>query len=117
LSNAATAKEPSVIQLTDSAASAVRSAIAGAAHPVGGLRLQVETGGCAGFKYMMGLVADGEPDDLVVENGDIKLFVDPASLPMLQGVTVDFVISLDGSGFTFDNPTASSSCSCGKSFG
>ena len=106
-----------MIQLTDSAASAVRSAIEGAAHPVGGLRLQVEAGGCAGYKYMMGLVPDGAPDDVVVEHGGIKLFVDPASIPLLQGVTVDFVISLEGSGFTFDNPTATSSCSCGKSFG
>lgn len=108
---------PDMIQLTDSAANAVRSAIAGATHPVGGLRLQVETGGCAGYKYMMGLVPSAAPDDIIVEQGDLKLFVDASSAPLLQGVTVDFVISLDGSGFTFDNPSSTSSCSCGKSFG
>lgn len=106
-----------MIQLTDSAANAVRSAIAGAAQPVGGLRLQVETGGCAGYKYLMGLAPAASPGDIVLERGDLKLFIDPASVPLLRGVTVDFVINLDGAGFTFDNPQSTSSCSCGKSFG
>ena len=106
-----------MIQLTESAMSAVKSAIAGAKNPVGGLRLQVEAGGCAGYKYMMGLVPEPADGDIVVEQSDIKVFVEPSSVALLNGVTVDFVISLDGSGFTFDNPSASNSCSCGKSFG
>ena len=106
-----------MIQLTESAVSAVRSAIKGANQPVGGLRIMVEAGGCAGFKYMMGLVADANPEDLVVENDGVKVFVDQGSVFHLNGTTVDFVIGLEGSGFTFDNPQAKSSCSCGKSFG
>lgn len=106
-----------MINLTDSAVNAVRSAISGSAEPVDGLRIMVEAGGCAGFKYMMGLVGARNADDMVVERDGIRVFVDQNSLPYLNGTTVDFVIGLQGSGFTFDNPQAKSSCSCGKSFG
>ena len=106
-----------MIELTDSASNAIRTAISGASGPVQGLRIMVESGGCAGNKYMMGLVSAAEPGDLVVEKGDITLYVDEASAPLLQGVTVDFTIGLEGSGFTFNNPNAAESCSCGKSFG
>jgi iron-sulfur cluster assembly accessory protein len=57
------------------------------------------------------------PDDAVVECGGVKVFVDPDSQPLLTGLRVDFVESLEGSGFSFDNPNAASKCSCGKSFG
>jgi iron-sulfur cluster assembly accessory protein len=105
-----------MIEITENAASAIRSAITGASEPVQGLRLMVESGGCAGNKYMMGLVAEGLPGDVVVEKGGIKVFVDPSSAPMLTGVTVDFLEGVDGAGFTFLNPNAKSSCACGKSF-
>ena len=106
-----------MITLTENALNAVRSALAGASQPLEGLRIMVETGGCAGYKYMMGLVADVNPDDVVVENEGIKVFVDQDSVQLLAGTTVDFVNSIEGSGFTFDNPQAQNSCSCGKSFG
>lgn len=106
-----------MIQLTESAVSAVRSAISGAKVPVEGLRIMVEAGGCAGFKYMMGLVSEINPADALVEQSGVKVFIDHDSLSHLEGTTVDFVIGLEGSGFSFDNPQAKSSCSCGKSFG
>jgi iron-sulfur cluster assembly accessory protein len=106
-----------MIELTDSAVNAIRSAISGSDGPVEGLRIMVEAGGCAGYKYMMGLVADRQPEDVVVEKDGIRVFVDPSSLELLNGATVDFAVSLEGSGFTFTNPNATSSCSCGKSFG
>ncbi len=106
-----------MIHLTESAVNAVRSAISRAGVPLEGLRIAVDAGGCAGFKYMMGLVAEANPNDAVVESEGVKVFVDRESLPYLDGTTVDFVIGLQNSGFTFDNPQAKSSCSCGKSFG
>ncbi|MBD8893340.1 iron-sulfur cluster assembly accessory protein [Roseibium litorale] len=106
-----------MINLTDSAMDAVRTAISGATDPVGGLRIMVETGGCAGYKYMMGLVDKANPDDTVIERDGVKVFVDTQSHELLNGTTIDFVVALEGSGFTFDNPNANSSCSCGKSFG
>lgn len=56
-------------------------------------------------------------DDAVVEAGGVKVFIDPDSQPLLSGMTIDFVESLEGSGFTFDNPNAGTKCGCGKSFG
>jgi iron-sulfur cluster assembly protein len=106
-----------MIHLTESAADAVRSAMAGAAERMNGLRIVVEAGGCAGFKYMMGLVAEPAPGDLQLEDRGIKVFVDPNSLPSIEGTTIDFVITLQESGFSFNNPQATESCSCGKSFG
>lgn len=106
-----------MIDLTTSAVEAIRTAISGASAPVKGLRIMVESGGCAGNKYMMGLVAEGEPSDVVVEKDGVTVFVDEQSAPMLTGAKVDFTISVEGSGFSFSNPNAESSCSCGKSFG
>jgi iron-sulfur cluster assembly accessory protein len=106
-----------MINLTDSALSAVKTAIDSAKEPVGGLRIMVEAGGCAGYKYQMGLVNEADPDDTVIERDGVRVFVDMKSHELLSGTTIDFVVALEGSGFTFENPNASSSCSCGKSFG
>jgi iron-sulfur cluster assembly accessory protein len=102
-----------MITLTDSAANAMRDAISAAG--VQGLRLGVQPGGCAGMTYRMGLVKDASPDDLVVEQHGVRLFVTPAHEPHLKGMTVDFVTGAAGAGFTFDNPNAKQ-CGCGKSF-
>jgi len=102
-----------MINLTETAADAMRGAIAAAG--VQGLRLGVQPGGCAGMKYRMGLVRDAAPDDIVLEQHGFRLFVEPAHEPHLKGMTVDFVTDAGSSGFTFDNPNAKR-CGCGKSF-
>ncbi|MGA8172662.1 MAG: iron-sulfur cluster assembly accessory protein [Methylocystis sp.] len=106
-----------MIHLTESALNAVQTAISGASDPVDGLRIMVEAGGCAGYQYKMGLVREAGPDDTVIQRGGVKVFVDNTSHELLAGTTIDFVVAVQGSGFTFDNPNAQSSCSCGKSFG
>lgn len=106
-----------MIQLTDNAVNAVRTAMAGAGQSVEGLRIAVEAGGCAGFKYLMGLVNQVDPSDHVFDSDGVKIFVEESSLGYLDGTKIDFVIGLEGSGFTFENPQAKSNCSCGKSFG
>ena len=55
-------------------------------------------------------------EDVVVETGGVKVYIDPTSAPQIDGVTVDFVESMEGSGFKFTNPNAKNPCSCGKSF-
>lgn len=105
-----------MIDLTESAASAIRNAISASKEPVEGLRIAVQSGGCAGQKYLMGLVEAGLDGDIVVEQAGIKVFVDPGSVSLLNGVKLDFADGLEGAGFTFENPNASASCSCGKSF-
>jgi iron-sulfur cluster assembly accessory protein len=105
-----------MLEITDTALSAIRQAIEGAGRPVAGLRVMVQDGGCAGLKYGMALELDAQADDAVIESGDVTVLVDPESLSRLGGVTIDFVTRLEGSGFVFDNPNARSTCGCGKSF-
>ncbi len=105
-----------MITLTPKALSAVENFINGSATPVAGLRIAISGGGCSGFQYGMSLEEKAADDDVVVECGPVKLLVDPFSAPLLSGVTVDFVDSLNGSGFKFENPNATSSCACGSSF-
>lgn len=86
------------------------------APEVGGLRVSVQPGGCSGFKY--GLLIEDKPadDDTVLKQDGFNLFVDPFSMQYLGGVTIDYVTSMQGSGFTFKNPNASGGCGCGSSF-
>ncbi|RZN12677.1 iron-sulfur cluster assembly accessory protein [Bradyrhizobium genosp. SA-3] len=105
-----------MINLTDSAVNAIKSAISSSTHPTGGVRVMIEAGGCNGFKYNMGLAEEAKPDDTVIECDGLKVFVDNKSREHLVGTTIDFVMALESSGFTFHNPNATANCSCGKSF-
>lgn len=80
------------------------------------LRLSVEGGGCAGFNYRFGLAESAEADDVAVERDGVTLVVDPISLDLVRGSTVDFVESLGGAAFQVTNPNAASGCGCGTSF-
>lgn len=105
-----------MLTITESAQKAIGRFVKGSETPVAGLRIAVTGGGCSGLQYAMDLVETRAPDDVVVECGEVTVFVEPLSAPMLKGVTVDFVDSITGSGFTFNNPNASNSCGCGNSF-
>ena len=83
---------------------------------VGGLRVAVQPGGCSGFKYSLLIEDKPAEDDAVISQGGFNLFVDPFSMQYLSGVTIDYVTSMQGSGFTFKNPNASGGCGCGSSF-
>lgn len=105
-----------MIQLTPAAVKAVQRFIRGAETPVHGLRLVISGGGCSGLQYGMKLESSRAEDDWELEVEGIRLLVDPASMTVIQGVTVDFVDTLTHTGFRFDNPNASAKCSCSKSF-
>jgi iron-sulfur cluster assembly protein len=105
-----------MLTLTPSALSAVEKFIKGSDTPVAGLRISISGGGCSGFQYGMRLEEAKADDDVEVAVGGVMLLIDPFSAPMLDGVTVDFVDSLNGSGFKFENPNATASCACGSSF-
>ena len=107
--------EPSEIALTPAAAARV-AAIAERQGKPAILRLSVEGGGCAGFSYRFGLADEVESDDLVAGESGVTLVVDPVSLDLVRGATVDFVESLGGSAFKVTNPNAASGCGCGSSF-
>ena len=82
----------------------------------GGLRVSVQPGGCSGFKYGLLIEDQAADDDFVVDTTGFRLFVDPFSAQYLSGVTIDYVSSMQGSGFTFKNPNATGGCGCGSSF-
>jgi len=105
-----------MLTLTDNAIKAVSNFITSSENPISGLRISISGGGCSGMQYGMSLEEAAEATDIVVEFGELKVFVDPTSVPMLEGVNVDFVDNLEGSGFKFVNPNATASCGCGNSF-
>jgi iron-sulfur cluster assembly accessory protein len=105
-----------MIELTPSAVSAARTIVETAKTPASGLRILVEAGGCSGFMYKMELAAERRDGDAVVEAGGVKIFIDDLSQPMVQGMVIDYETSFEKSGFVFQNPNATASCGCGKSF-
>ena len=81
-----------------------------------GLRVSVLPGGCSGFKYSLNVEERPLEDDMVAEVTGVRVFVDGFSAQYLTGVTIDYVSSMQGSGFTFSNPNATGGCGCGSSF-
>ena len=80
-----------------------------------GVRLDVIPGGCAGFKYFMDFEQEADKEDVVVEQDSLRLFIRPESVEFLQGTELDYVQTLEKSGFQFNNPNVTHSCHCGKS--
>jgi len=105
-----------MLELTENAQKALSRVMKMSDNAIAGLRIEVSSGGCSGFQYAMSLEETAPEGDVAIQAGDYTVFVDPASKDMLSGVIVDFTESLEGSGFTFENPNAKSSCGCGKSF-
>ncbi|MBI4541024.1 MAG: iron-sulfur cluster assembly accessory protein [Gemmatimonadetes bacterium] len=81
-----------------------------------GLRVAVLPGGCSGFQYGLNIEDTPEQDDEVIQMDGLRLFVDPFSAQYLEGVQIDYVTTMMGSGFTFKNPNATGGCGCGSSF-
>ncbi len=81
-----------------------------------GLRVFVKGGGCHGYQYGMSFESNMGEDDTVIEKGDVKVIMDSQSAPLLSGAEVDYLDSLQGSGFAIKNPQAKTTCGCGSSF-
>jgi len=84
--------------------------------PGSALRLYVQGGGCSGLTYGMSFDQQESGDEVVYSDGGLKVVVDRASAPLLDGLKVDFLLGLEQSGFKILNPNAKATCSCGKSF-
>jgi iron-sulfur cluster assembly accessory protein len=106
------------VNLTGRAAEEVQKFITQEQVPAdtAGLRVSVLPGGCSGFKYSLNIEERPLDDDLVNEVNGVRLFVDGFSAQYLTGITIDYVTSMQGSGFTFNNPNATGGCGCGSSF-
>ena len=80
------------------------------------LRVSVQGGGCSGFQYGLTYEKDEKQNDLILEFNGLKVFVDAMSNLHLEDVTIDYVDSLNGSGFKIENPKSTGTCGCGASF-
>lgn len=105
-----------MVQLTETAVSKVREIMDTQEPKPAGLRISVVGGGCSGFSYSMAFENTPGMLDKTYDISGLRLFVDQASLLYLDGVKVDYVETMEGSGFKFDNPNVKSTCGCGSSF-
>jgi len=104
------------ITLTPSAISKVKEIMAQQNPVPAGLRVGVVGGGCSGFSYSMSFENASGLMDKVFDMEGLKVFVDATSVMYLNGCRVDYVETLEGAGFKFDNPNVKSTCGCGSSF-
>ena len=105
-----------MIQLTETAVTKVNEILGMQEPKPAGLRISVVGGGCSGFSYSMAFENTPNMLDKTYSFGPLKVFVDSASLLYLEGAEVDYVETLEGSGFKFSNPQVKSTCGCGSSF-
>ena len=105
-----------MIQLTETAVTKVREILDAQEPKPAGLRISVVGGGCSGFSYSMAFENAPGMLDKTYKFGDLKVFVDQASLLYLDGAEVDYVETLEAAGFKFNNPNVKSTCGCGSSF-
>lgn len=103
------------ISLTESAADRIRAFLAARGHGAG-LRLGVRKTGCSGFAYVVNYADEVHAGDVVFEDRGVKVFVDPESLALIDGTTVDFVKQGLNEAFRFRNPNVKGECGCGESF-
>jgi iron-sulfur cluster assembly accessory protein len=104
------------ITLTPSAISKVKEIMTQQNPVPAGLRVGVVGGGCSGFSYSMSFENASGLMDKVFDMEGLKVFVDATSVMYLNGCRVDYVETLEGAGFKFDNPNVKSTCGCGSSF-
>jgi len=104
------------INLTDAAAKKVLEIMKEENKQGHGLRFGVMAGGCSGFKYVLDFEEKEAPNDLVLKEKGVKIFVDKEAVAMINGARIDFTSGLQGTGFKIENPNTEKSCGCGSSF-
>ena len=105
-----------MVQMTEKAVGKVKEIMASQDPQPGGLRIAVVGGGCSGFSYSMAFENQPNMLDKTYQYDGLKVYVDQASLLYLDGAEVDYVETLEGAGFKFNNPQVKSTCGCGSSF-
>ena len=105
-----------IIKLSDKAASRIKEIMSGAENNSLGVRVAVKSGGCAGMSYVMEYTKKVNPNDEVIEDKGVKVFVDAAALMYLLGTEMDYKKEEFSSSFVFNNPNESERCGCGESF-
>jgi len=104
------------LRLTENAIEQVKKLLARDNRTEHGLRVSVTDGGCSGHSYKLDFDKDQKAGDTVLDQNGLRVFVDSASAPFLQGMVIDYESGLYGGGFKFSNPNATATCGCGTSF-
>lgn len=105
-----------ILQVTDKAIAQLNLALAEVdAQRETGIRVGIKGGGCSGYQYVLDIDEQKE-HDFVQDEGGVKIFIDPMSAPYIKGTTLDYLTTLQASGFNFTNPNAVKTCGCGMSF-
>ena len=105
-----------VITLSDKAAERVKEIISQAREPIVGVRVGVESGGCAGMSYVMEYAKNANPNDEIIEAKGVKVLIDPKAIIYLLGTEMDYKKEELSSTFVFKNPNETERCGCGESF-
>ena len=105
-----------MLQITDKAVIKVKEILDSQEPAPAGLRISVVGGGCSGFQYSMAFERTAQMLDKTYDFNGLKVFIDQASMLYLDGAEVDYVETVEGSGFKFNNPNVSTTCGCGQSF-
>ena len=105
-----------IIKLSDKAASRIKEIMSGAKNNSLGVRVAVKSGGCAGMSYVMEYTKKINPNDEVIEDKGVKVFVDAAAVMYLLGTEMDYKKEEFSSSFVFNNPNETERCGCGESF-
>ena len=108
-------ERPKAMKLSEAAAARVRDILAKADGRYQGIRVGVVNGGCAGMSYTMDYAERAGPLEEVVEDKDVKIFIDPKAILFLIGTEMDFVRDKLGAKFVFNNPNQTAACGCGES--
>ena len=105
-----------IITLSENAANRIKEIMSKAEKDSVGVRVGVKSGGCAGMSYVMEYTKKISPNDEIVEDKGIKLFVDPGAIMYLLGTEMDYKKEQFSSSFVFKNPNETERCGCGESF-
>ena len=107
--------KPQVMRLSDTAAERLKEIMSQSEHPVAGLRVGLEKGGCAGMSYTMEYAEAAGPNDEIIEDKGVRVFIDPKAVLYLLGTEMDYQIDKFTAGFVFNNPNQTATCGCGHS--
>lgn len=109
-------QRPKAMSLTQAAADKVSQIMSGSDQDIIGVRVGVETGGCAGMTYSLEYAKEKNPLDEVVVDKGVTVLIDPKAVLFLLGTEMDYEVDRFTSGFKFNNPNAVDACGCGESF-
>ena len=104
------------IKLTDKAALRIKEIMSKDKSKSLGVRIGVKSGGCAGMTYVMEYAKENKPNDEVIEDKGVKVFIDPSAIMYLLGTEMDYKKEQFSSSFIFKNPNETERCGCGESF-